>query len=44
MIKIINNMEYSATNMAVGLMYKELRLTSQLIKNELTSKEIIIRR
>lgn len=37
---MINNMDYSATNMTVGLMYKELRLTSQLIKNGLTPKEI----
>lgn len=37
---MINNMEYSATNMTVGLMYKELRLTSQLIKDGLTPKEI----
>lgn len=37
---MINNKEYSATNMTVGLMYKELRQTAQLIQSGLTHKEI----
>lgn len=32
--------EYSATNMTAGLMYKELKLTSKLIKDGLNIKEI----
>ena len=35
-----NNMPYVATNMTVGLMYKELKLTSQMIQQGLTLKEI----
>lgn len=35
-----NNMLYVATNMTVGLMYKELKLTSQMIQQGLTLKEI----
>lgn len=37
---MINNMPYSATNMTVGLMNKELKKTAGLIKEGLTIKEI----
>lgn len=37
---MINNMPYSATNMTVGLMNKELKKTAELIKEGLTIKEI----
>lgn len=31
---MINNKEYSATNMTIGLMYKDLKLTAQLVKGK----------
>lgn len=37
---MIINKEYVATNMTVGLMYKELKLTAKLIEEGLTLKEI----
>ncbi len=37
---MITNKEYVATNMTVGLMYKELKLTTKLIQEGLTLKEI----
>lgn len=37
---MINKMKYSATNMTVGLMHKELKLTAQLLESGLNLKDI----